>query len=255
MNCEIHSLAPLRCEAFQAKEVLRAVLHTILFTRALGVVRPKDVDCELFGLSYATCGDPAVDAAVEERLDALATWLHRKTSDARRGETRFRVTLSFHELDGSAEKGRGGAIEGARTSDGGASEPRKKERPRSANAKKKDFIKSGCWERWRVPLEVSSKIEAERDGNERDASGKEQLVETRVARALEVQDALRMSIRRVLTLAGETKDHIPPVTTSEAACFPFSVSLPDDEADDFARTALGTLKRMLVNASPPSMLT
>ena len=64
MNCEIHQLAPLRCEAFQAKEVMRAVLHTVLFTRALGVVRPRDVDCEMFDLSYATCGDEGVDAAV-----------------------------------------------------------------------------------------------------------------------------------------------------------------------------------------------
>ena len=96
MNCEIHQLAPLRCEAFQAKEVMRAVLHTVLFTRALGVVRPRDVDCEMFDLSYATCGDPAVDAAVEARLDALQAWLRRETRAG--GETHARVTLSFHEL-------------------------------------------------------------------------------------------------------------------------------------------------------------
>ena len=95
MNCEIHQLAPLRCEAFQAKEVMRAVLHTVLFTRALGVVRPRDVDCEMFDLSYATCGDPAVDAAVEARLDALQAWLRRETRAG--GETHARVTL-FHEL-------------------------------------------------------------------------------------------------------------------------------------------------------------
>ena len=57
MNCEVFSLPPLRCEAFQVKAVLRAVLHTILFSRTLGVVRPRDVDCDLFDLTYATCGD------------------------------------------------------------------------------------------------------------------------------------------------------------------------------------------------------
>ena len=75
MNCEIHQLAPLRCEAFQAKETLRAVLHTILFARTLGVVRARDVDSELFDLTYTTCGDPAVERHVEERLDALVRWL------------------------------------------------------------------------------------------------------------------------------------------------------------------------------------
>jgi hypothetical protein len=59
MNCEVFSLSPLRCEPFQVKEVLRAVLHTILFSRTLGVVRPRDVDSELFDLTYATCGDQA----------------------------------------------------------------------------------------------------------------------------------------------------------------------------------------------------
>lgn len=30
------------------------VLHTILFHRALGLVRPKDVDCELFEITYVS---------------------------------------------------------------------------------------------------------------------------------------------------------------------------------------------------------
>ena len=123
MNCEIHQLAPLRCEAFQAKEVMRAVLHTVLFTRALGVVRPRDVDCEMFDLSYATCGDPAVDAAVEARLDALQAWLRRETRAG--GETHARVTLSFHELQHV-----------------GPGTQRIEKRP------------TACWEQWRVPLEV-----------------------------------------------------------------------------------------------------
>lgn len=60
MNCEVFSLSPLRCEPFQVKEVMRAVLHTILFSRTLGVVRPRDVDSELFDLTYAMCGDAGV---------------------------------------------------------------------------------------------------------------------------------------------------------------------------------------------------
>mmetsp|Transcript_10464 Transcript_10464/g.25597 ORF Transcript_10464/g.25597 Transcript_10464/m.25597 type:complete len:94 (+) Transcript_10464:105-386(+) len=78
MNCEIFALSPLRAEAFQVKEVLRAVLHTILFSRTLGVVRPRDVDSELFDLTYATCGDPGVERRVEEKLDALIVWLQKQ---------------------------------------------------------------------------------------------------------------------------------------------------------------------------------
>ena len=78
MNCEIHQLSPLRCEAFQAKEVLRAVLHTVIFGRTLGVVRPRDVDCELFDLTYVTCGDAEAERAVDEKLDALVAWLRKQ---------------------------------------------------------------------------------------------------------------------------------------------------------------------------------
>ena len=210
MNCEIHQLAPLRCEAFQAKEVMRAVLHTVLFTRALGVVRPRDVDCEMFDLSYATCGDPAVDAAVEARLDALQAWLRRETRAG--GETHARVTLSFHELQHV-----------------GGSLPRIEKRP------------TACWEQWRVPLEVVVVDEAH------DVL-KEQL-------ALELRDTLRGAIQHVLGLAGERKDHIPPVTTASAVCFPFAIggSFAEDK-EESRNGALGTLKKMLVDASPPSML-
>lgn len=30
------------------------ILHTIVFHRALGLVRPKDVDCELFEITYVS---------------------------------------------------------------------------------------------------------------------------------------------------------------------------------------------------------
>ena len=211
MNCEIHQLAPLRCEAFQAKEVMRAVLHTVLFTRALGVVRPRDVDCEMFDLSYATCGDEDVDAAVESRLDALHAWLLRKTRE--RGETHARVTLSFHELQHV----------------GGTQ--RIEKRP------------TACWEQWRVPLEVVVVDEAHAREEVR-----EQL-------ALELRDTLRGAIQHVLGLAGERKDHIPPVTTASAVCFPFAIggSFAEDK-EESRNGALGTLKKMLVDASPPSML-
>jgi hypothetical protein len=212
MNCEIHQLAPLRCEAFQAKEVMRAVLHTVLFTRALGVVRPRDVDCEMFDLSYATCGDPAVDAAVEARLDALQAWLRRETRAG--GETHARVTLSFHELQHV-----------------GPGTQRIEKRP------------TACWEQWRVPLEVVVVDEAHAREEVR-----EQL-------ALELRDTLRGAIQHVLGLAGERKDHIPPVTTASAVCFPFAIGGSfAEEKDESRKGALGTLKKLLVDASPPSML-
>ena len=51
-NCEVVSLPELDVEYHQVKDVLRCVLHTILFNRALGLVRPREVDLALFDITY-----------------------------------------------------------------------------------------------------------------------------------------------------------------------------------------------------------
>ncbi|XP_065632079.1 uncharacterized protein LOC112033099 [Quercus suber] len=54
MNCEVCQLKDLEVEHFEIREVLRCILHTIVFHRALGLVRPKDVDLELFDVTYVS---------------------------------------------------------------------------------------------------------------------------------------------------------------------------------------------------------
>ena len=53
------------------------LLHTIIFNRALGPVKPQEVDSELFDITYARCGDPAVDAKVEEKISQFCAWIDR----------------------------------------------------------------------------------------------------------------------------------------------------------------------------------
>lgn len=43
MNAALHRIGELRCEVIVVSDVVRALLHTILFTRSLGVVKPKIV--------------------------------------------------------------------------------------------------------------------------------------------------------------------------------------------------------------------
>jgi hypothetical protein len=42
MNCEVCQLKELEVESFEIREVLRCILHTIVFHRALGLIRPKE---------------------------------------------------------------------------------------------------------------------------------------------------------------------------------------------------------------------
>ena len=85
------------------------MLHTVIFGRALGVVRPRDVDCELFDLTYVTCGDAEAERAVDEKLDALVAWLRKQ--DLRPGgpDVCAQVALSFYER---RDKGVDGSVGG-----------------------------------------------------------------------------------------------------------------------------------------------
>lgn len=118
-NCLTVDLPELNVETHQVTEVLRCLLHTIIFNRSLGVVTPRDVDAELFDLTWvrklpclttascpcspppspppapalpqAHCGDPSVDATVEDRTSKVQAWVDRNSG------RRLQVVLSFYE--------------------------------------------------------------------------------------------------------------------------------------------------------------
>lgn len=76
-NCQTFSLPELEVEPHQVREVLRCLLHTILFTRSLGPTTPVDVSSELFDVTYAKCGDPEVDKLVEAKINEFSAWIER----------------------------------------------------------------------------------------------------------------------------------------------------------------------------------
>lgn len=57
-------------------------------------------------------------------------------------------------------------------------------------------------------------------------------------------------ILRVVELAGEKRDHIPPVVTSGVVSFPFEIALPS-EGESFY--GVDMLKRLMVTR-PPGLL-
>eukprot|EP00887_Chlorella_sp_A99_P001068 scaffold14.g1068.t1 len=94
MNCEVLHLPTkglLEVEPHHVREVLRILLHTVIFNRALGPVRPKEVDSELFDVTFVSCGDEAVERKVEEKVGQFCAWVDRNRG--RRGQ----VCLSFYE--------------------------------------------------------------------------------------------------------------------------------------------------------------
>ncbi|CAH8362062.1 unnamed protein product [Eruca vesicaria subsp. sativa] len=77
MNCEVCQLKELEVESFEIREVLRCILHTIVFHRALGLIRPKDVDLELFDITYVQCGEIEVEKKIDDRIDHFIAWIDK----------------------------------------------------------------------------------------------------------------------------------------------------------------------------------
>jgi len=90
-NCVVFPLPTLELELYQIREVLRCVLHTIIFNRALGHVFPKEVDSELADITYVTCGDAEVESRMETKADELVAILEKRPQET------AQVSLSFYE--------------------------------------------------------------------------------------------------------------------------------------------------------------
>ncbi|XP_058735858.1 autophagy-related protein 101-like [Vicia villosa] len=92
MNCEVFQLNELEVEQFEIHEVLQCILHTIIFHRALGLVRPKDVDLELCDITYVQCGEVEVEKKIEEKIGQFLDWLVKHPIK------KSQICLSFYEV-------------------------------------------------------------------------------------------------------------------------------------------------------------
>ena len=73
MSKEINIIKGLKLENRQVIDVLRIIVHSILFQRELGVVIPRTIESEC-GIHYLTLNDINTDKIVEEQL---ALFQHR----------------------------------------------------------------------------------------------------------------------------------------------------------------------------------
>mmetsp|Transcript_9620 Transcript_9620/g.17014 ORF Transcript_9620/g.17014 Transcript_9620/m.17014 type:complete len:216 (+) Transcript_9620:79-726(+) len=211
-NTETHQLPPLELEQHQVREALRCLLHTILFNRALGPVRPVEVEAELLDLSYVRVHDEEVVAAVELSMNELCGQLERS---AGRG-AEAQVRLAFYEKR-----------QGSSTWFGG---------------------QANCfWEQWFINLAVMSHeamlLRASTMPGTTLAEGGQPPVSSRVTEVLSC-------ITRALS---ERREHCPPVVSSAAVSYPWEVSVthPREGRGAFS---LGGMKRMLMQTTPPRML-
>ncbi|KRX07606.1 hypothetical protein PPERSA_11155 [Pseudocohnilembus persalinus] len=68
----LHKLESVKIQKLFVKDVLQALMNTIIFHRALGPIYINYVNCErLEKLTYMKCGDPKVDKDINEFVNNI----------------------------------------------------------------------------------------------------------------------------------------------------------------------------------------
>ncbi|KAF3323987.1 Autophagy-related protein 101 [Carex littledalei] len=206
MNCESCELKELEVEQFEIREALRCILHTIFFHRALGLVRPRDVDCELFELTYVQCGVPEVEKEIEEKINEFITKVSKHPN------RRNQICLSFYEM---------------------------KSKQSAWSSSKTERV---YWERWFVNLQiinqrVNTKSKQTRVGLDH---GEFTFEEKKLHRSA-LEASIRENLLRIIKFANEKMDHLPHIPPNvEGISYPYEIAILSS-----AESSLDILKRML----------
>ncbi|CAL9114899.1 autophagy-related protein 101-like isoform X1 [Musa acuminata AAA Group] len=217
MNCETCQLKELVVEPPEIREVLRCILHTILFHRALGLVRPKDVECELFDITYVQCEDHELEKKIDEKINQFIGWVEKHPN------RKSQVCISFYEVKNKHATWFGNKIE------------------------------RFYWEQWYINLHIiSPKPHGKSHNTKAHVVTGENAFEESNSRCAALESSLREVLFQIIKFVNEKKDHIPPLQNSEIVSYPYEISTPSSSDSSFGWHT-DVLKRML-QTGHPSML-
>lgn len=214
MNCEVCRLKELVVEQFEIREVLRCILHTIFFHRALGRVRPKDVDSELFEITYVQCGDAEVEKKIEEKIDQFIGWIEKHPNK------KSQICLSFYEVKGKQAKWFSNKVERL------------------------------YWEQWYINLNVvhSKTCSSQSHSTKVVADPGEGELEERSMRRVTLEASLHDVLFQIIKFVNEKKDHIPPVPEGpdvKGLTFSYEITIPSSSDFSFSRDMFKKMPTML----------
>ncbi|KAF3438894.1 hypothetical protein FNV43_RR17169 [Rhamnella rubrinervis] len=216
MNCEVCQLKELEVEHFEIREVLRCILHTIVFHRALGLVRPKDIDLELFEITYVQCGDSELEKKIDEKIEQFISWVEKHPNK------KSQICLSFYEV--------------------------KKNKQASWFTNK---IERLYWEHWYINLNVAQQARTHSSKSHHSkvvVDPGEGALDERSTRRAALEASLREVLFQIIKFVNEKKDHVPPIPNLEAVVsFPYEITIPSSSDSAFG---MDIIKRMLQTGHP-----
>ncbi|XP_015161810.1 autophagy-related protein 101-like isoform X2 [Solanum tuberosum] len=191
MNCEVFKLKELDVEQFEIQDVLQCILHTIMFHRASGLIYPKNVDLELFEITYMQCNDVVIERKIDEKITQFIDKVKKHPNQ------KHQICVSFYES---------------------------KNKQTSWFTKK---VEHRYWEHWYVNLNVAHHPKPD-SGKSRDSkvvNPEESAPDEREAWHSGLELSLREVLFQIINFVKEKKDHIPLIENLEGASFPFEITI------------------------------
>ncbi|KAL3649406.1 hypothetical protein CASFOL_005809 [Castilleja foliolosa] len=189
MNCEVCQLKELDVEHFEIREVLRCILHTILFHRALGLVRPKDIDLELFEITYVQCGDVELERKIDEKIDQFIDRVEKHPNK------KNQICIAFYEV-------------------------KNKQATWFTNKVERLY-----WEQWYINLNVPKGHFGKSHSSKILVGPGDTAAEARSARRGALESSLRDVLFQIIRFVNEKKDHVPPIPNLEGVSFPYEITI------------------------------
>ncbi|CAB4389509.1 DUF1649 domain protein [Rhizophagus irregularis] len=88
MNPEVYPIE-LTVDRTAVADILRGILHTILFYRVFGNIKPKEVD--VLDITYSAIDDPEIEKKVDDNVDQFMRILETQ------GNQKGQIAVMFHE--------------------------------------------------------------------------------------------------------------------------------------------------------------
>ncbi|KAL9269320.1 Autophagy-related protein [Drosera capensis] len=199
MNCEVCQLKELEVQSFEIREVLRCILHTIMFHRALGLVRPRDVDLQLFDITYVQCGDVEIERKIDEKIDQFISWVEKHP------HKKSQICLSFYEVKNNKATWFSNKVERL------------------------------YWEQWYINLNV---VQRPKSQSVKSHLSKVVDPGEESTRRAAVEGSLRDVLFHIIRFVNEKKDHIPPIPNREVISFPYDITIPSSSDNTFGMDML-----------------
>jgi len=156
-------------------------------------VEPKEVDSELFDVTYVQCGDPKVASKVEEKINQLCAWVEKHPG------RKSQACLSFYEK-------------------------RKRQNWLGIGGNQEERL---FWEQWCINLEVLDPKVSLTEQSSFSASS------ARAQRQAKLQAALEELLTAIVRIVNDKKEHIPPVVSANTLTFPFDISVLGEGGSNF----------------------